>query len=202
LKAIKQLGLDKNTIIVFTSDNGGMATNRNPNPIPTSNLPLRAGKGHLYEGGIREPLIVCWPGRVVPGSRSDEPVTGTDFYPTFIDLAGIKMLPEQHIDGNSLKPALFSKERIDRQAIFWHYPHYSGGLGGRPAAAVRMGKYKLIAFFEDMEVELYDLETDISEQHDLSTKMPKKVKEMKGLLHAWRKEVGAQMPIPNPDYKE
>jgi len=201
LESIKQLGLDKNTIVVFTSDNGGMSTNKNPSPIPTSNLPLRAGKGYLYEGGIREPLIVSWPGRVVPGGRSDEPVTGTDFYPTFLDLAGIKLLPEQHIDGNSLKPVLFNNQKIDRQAIFWHYPHYSGGLGGRPAGAVRMGKYKLIEFFEDMEVQLYDLETDISEQHDLSSKMPEKTKEMKGLLHAWRKEVGAQMPIPNPDYK-
>lgn len=202
LESIEQLGLDKNTIVVFTSDNGGMSTNKNPNPIPTSNIPLRAGKGHLYEGGIREPLIVSWPGTVVPGSRSDEPVTGTDFYPTFLDLASINLLPEQHIDGNSIKPALIGNEKIDRQAIFWHYPHYSGGLGGRPAGAVRMGKYKLIEFFEDMEVELYDLEADISEQQDLSSKMPVKVKEMKGLLHAWRKAVGAQMPIPNPVYKE
>ena len=110
-------------------------------------------------------------------------------------------MPEQHIDGNSLKPVFLNNEKIDRKTIFWHYPHYSGGLGGRPAGAVRLGKYKLIEFFENMEVQLYDLETDISEQHDLSSKMPVKTKEMKGLLHAWRKEVGAQMPIPNPDYK-
>ena len=201
LESITELGLDENTVVVFTSDNGGMSTNRNPSPIPTSNLPLRAGKGYLYEGGIREPLIVSWPGRVVPGGRSDETVTGTDFYPTFLDLAGIKLMPEQHIDGNSLKPVFLNNEKIDRKTIFWHYPHYSGGLGGRPAGAVRLGKYKLIEFFENMEVQLYDLETDISEQYDLSSKMPVKTKEMKGLLHAWRKEVGAQMPIPNPDYK-
>jgi arylsulfatase A-like enzyme len=179
-----------------------MSTNRNPNSIPTSNLPLRAGKGYLYEGGIREPLIVRWPGRIEPGTTSDAPVTGTDFYPTFLDLAGLNLFPEQHRDGNSLKSILLNNEKIDRKAIYWHYPHYSGGLGGRPAGAVRMGKYKLIEFFEDMHVELYDLENDLSEQYDLSDKLLLKTLEMKGMLHKWREEVGAQMPLSNPDYKE
>ncbi len=202
LASIKKLGLNENTIVVFTSDNGGMSTNRNPAPIPTSNLPLRAGKGHLYEGGIRVPLIVSWPGRITPGSTSAEPVTGTDFYPTFLDLAGMNLFPEQHKDGNSLTPLLLNNEKMDRQAIFWHYPHYSGGLGGRPSGAVRMGRYKLIEFFEDMEVQLYNLQTDISEQHELSAQMPGKTKEMKGILHTWRNEVGAHMPSSNPNYQE
>lgn len=201
LDSIKQLGLAKNTIVVFTSDNGGMSTNSNPNAIPTSNFPLRAGKGHVYEGGIREPLIVHWPGKIAPGSTSDELVTGTDFYPTFLDLAGLNLFPEQHRDGNSLKSIVLNNKNIDRKALYWHFPHYSGGLGGKPAAAVRMGKYKLIEFFEDMHVELYDLENDPSEHHDLSATMPDKTKEMKGMLHNWREEVDAQMPSPNPIYK-
>jgi arylsulfatase A-like enzyme len=202
LDSLKKFKLAENTIVVFTSDNGGMSTSSNPNAIPTSNLPLKAGKGYLYEGGIREPLIVSWPGRVEPGSTSDEPITGTDFYPTFLDIAGLNLLPEQHRDGRSLKPILLKNEKIDRKAIYWHYPHYSGGLGGTPVGAVRMGKYKLIEFFEDMHVELYDLGNDISEQYDLSVKLPLKTKEMKEMLHKWREEVGAQMPVSNPDYKE
>lgn len=201
LASVENLGLDKNTIVVFTSDNGGVSTLREKTSrISTSNLPLRAGKGHMYEGGIREPLIISWPGKITPGSTSDEPVTGTDFYPTFLDLAGVDLLSGQHVDGTSLKPILSNNGGIARNAIYWHFPHYSGGLGGRPTGAVRMGKYKLIEFFEDMHVELYDLETDISEQNDLSRDMPSKTEELKEMLYQWRKEVNAKMPFPNPHY--
>jgi arylsulfatase A-like enzyme len=200
LDTLEQMGIAENTIIIFTSDNGGMSTSGNKSPIPTSNFPLRAGKGYLYEGGIHEPLIIRWPGRIQPG-RCSEPVTGTDFYPTILDLAGIELQPEQHVDGISLAPLLLEDGEIDREAIYWHFPHYSGGLGGRPSGAVRKGKYKLIEFYEDMHVELYDLETDIMEKQDISARMPEKCGELTQMLHRWREDVNAHMPGPNPDYE-
>ncbi|MCY1719324.1 sulfatase [Prolixibacteraceae bacterium Z1-6] len=201
LAAINELGLIENTIVIFTSDNGGMATSNQTDNIPTSNLPLRAGKGYLYEGGIREPLLVRWPKHIDAGSSCSSPVTGTDFYPTIIDLAGINLPEQQQLDGVSLKPLLFKKP-ISERPVFWHYPHYSGGLGGRPSGAVRLGNYKLIEFYEDMHVELYDVKNDISEKNDLSEKYPDKTNELNALLHSWRKEVNAQMPFANPHYKK
>uniref|UniRef100_UPI003216BF20 sulfatase n=1 Tax=uncultured Draconibacterium sp. TaxID=1573823 RepID=UPI003216BF20 len=201
IAAIDELGLTENTIVVFTSDNGGMATSNRTDNIPTSNLPLRAGKGYLYEGGIREPLLVRWPKHIDAGSSCSTPVIGTDFYPTILDLVGINLPKQQQLDGVSLKPLLF-KESISERPVFWHYPHYSGGLGGRPSGAVRLGDYKLIEFYEDMHVELYDVKNDISEENDLSEKYPDKTTELKNLLHKWRKEVNAQMPYPNPHYQK
>ncbi len=199
LELLEKENLTENTIVVFTSDNGGMATSNRTDNIPTTNLPLRAGKGYLYEGGIRVPLIIRWPGKIKAGSTADFPVTGTDFYPSLLDLAGIKLKPEQHADGISLKPVLESR-KTDERPLFWHYPHYSGGLGGRPSGAVRLGDYKLIEFYEDNHVELYNLEKDLDETNDLSENYPEKVKELKKLLHDWRKDVGAKMPFPNPAY--
>ncbi|MDX8340687.1 sulfatase [Draconibacterium sp. IB214405] len=199
LDVLDELGLAENTIVVFTSDNGGMASNTNKDLIPTTNAPLRAGKGFLYDGGIREPLLIRWPSKIQSGSNST-PVTGVDLYPTLLDLAGLSMNTEQHKDGVSLKP-LLENESIAERPIFWHYPHYSGGLGGRPSGAIRLGKYKLIEFYEDMHLELYNLENDISEKNDLSAKFPEKTIELKNLLHQWRNEVDAQMPYPNPDYE-
>ena len=199
LKLLEQEHLSDNTIIVFTSDNGGMATSNQTENIPTSNLPLRAGKGYLYEGGIRVPLIVRWPGNIKAGATTDFPTTGTDFYPTLLDLAGINLEKLQHLDGISLKSVFENGETIDRP-LFWHYPHYSGGLGGTPAGAVRLGNFKLLEFYEDDHVELYNLEQDLSEEKDLSEKYPARVKELKKLLHDWRKTVGAQMPYTNPYY--
>ncbi|MGQ7867765.1 sulfatase [Sunxiuqinia sp. sy24] len=201
LQSLKEMGIDKNTIVVFTSDNGGMATSNQTGNIPTSNLPLRAGKGYLYEGGIREPLIIRWPGKVKAGSVCSIPVTGTDYYPTLLDLAGLELLPNQHQDGISIKPLLEEKQ-IEERPVFWHYPHYSGGLGGRPSGAVRLGDYKLIEFYEDTQVELYDVKNDISEKNDLSEKYPNKTKELKALLYSWRKEVNAQMPFENTHYQK
>ncbi len=201
LQSLKEMGIDKNTIVIFTSDNGGMSTSNQTGNIPTSNWPLRAGKGFLYEGGIREPLIICWPGKVKAGSVCSTPVTGTDYYPTLLDLAGLELLPDQHQDGISIKPLLEEKQ-IEERPVFWHYPHYSGGLGGRPSGAVRLGGYKLIEFYEDRQVELYDVTNDIGEKNDLSEKYPVKTKELKALLYSWRTEVSAQMPFENPYYQK
>ncbi|WP_129699285.1 sulfatase [Parabacteroides goldsteinii] len=201
LQALKKNGLDENTIVVFTSDNGGMATSNQTGNIPTSNYPLRAGKGYLYEGGIKVPAFIRWKGHFPAGRECVVPVTGTDYYPTLLDLCGLKLLPEQHLDGVSLKPVLLGGH-ISREAIYWHYPHYSGGLGGRPSAAIRSANYKLVEFFEDGHVELYDLKEDVSEQNNLSEAMPWLVNELKEKLHRWQKEVNALMPVKNPYYEQ
>lgn len=199
LQVLKNKGLSENTIVVFTSDNGGMASSNTTHNIPTSNMPLRAGKGHLYEGGIHEPLIMKWLAEIKPGSVSKHVVTSTDLYPTLLDLAGIGQLPNQHLDGVSLKPILQSKPQKDRP-IFWHNPHYSGGLGGTPSGAIRLGEYKLIEFYEDMHLELYNVVKDVGEKNNLVLEQPIKAKELKKKLFQWREEMNALMPFPNPHY--
>lgn len=199
MQTLKELGLDENTIVVFTSDNGGMATSNQTDNIPTCNLPLRTGKGYLYEGGIRVPLFIRWTGQIPVAGKCTNPVTGTDFYPTLLDLCRLPLLPEQHKDGISIKPLLLGGTFV-RDAIYWHYPHYSGGLGGRPSAAVRFGDFKLIEFFEDNHVELYDVVNDISEKNDLSDVKPALKEQMQTMLHGWYKETRACMPVANPDF--
>lgn len=196
MNKLEELELEKNTIIIFMSDNGGLVTAEGS---PTSNLPLRAGKGWLYEGGIREPMIIKWPGKIKPGSINDVPVISNDFYPTILEMAGFDLLPEQHMDGVSLVPLLKDTDNLKKRPLFWHYPHYSN-QGGKPGAAVRMGKYKLIDFFEDNRMELYDLENDIEELHDLSSQLPDKSRELLELLHTWQEQVDARGMNPNPDY--
>ena len=199
LATLGKLELSKKTIVVFTSDNGGMATSNQTGNIPTSNLPLRAGKGYLYEGGIRVPLIIRSPEN--PGKKIiDFPVTGTDLYSTLLDMTGQNLVHEQHLDGISLKPLLKGKQLKERP-IFWHYPHYSGGLGGRPSGAIRLGDYKLIEFYEDMHIELYNLKNDMEEKNNLVEAEPEKAEELKSLLHQWRVEVNAQMPYSNPEFE-
>jgi arylsulfatase A-like enzyme len=193
---LEDLGVADNTVVIFMSDNGGLSTAEG---LPTSNLPLRAGKGWLYEGGIREPMIIKWPGVVKPKSKCSVPVTSTDFYPTMLEMAGLPIKPKQHIDGVSLVPLLKGKNKHKRKAIFWHYPHY-GNQGGSPGGAVRAGDYKLIEFYEDSRTELYNLKTDISEKNNLSEKMPDRATKMLKMLKTWRKDVDAKMPRPNPDY--
>lgn len=188
LNTLKELGLDDSTVVCFTADNGGLSTSEGS---PTSNLPLRGGKGWLYEGGIREPFLIRWPGVVKPGSVSDTPVVSTDFYPTMLEMAGLPAKPDQHLDGVSLAPLLRGKSAPARDAIFWHYPHYSN-QGGFPGGAIRMGDYKLIERFEDGRVHLYDLSKDISERQDLASRDPKRVAGMRSRLHAWYKEVDAK----------
>ncbi len=196
MDALRQSGVDDNTVVVFTGDNGGVSSREWKNRPVTSNLPLRAGKGHLYEGGIRVPTIIRWPGVTREGSSSDEPVAAYDYAPTFADIAGVKT--KTHFDGRSLTGVLKNGRAIDRD-LFWHYPHYSPQLG-RPSAAMRRGNDKLILFFEDNRVELYDLKNDIGESKDLAAAQPAKTASMRRRLENWLRETGAQIPQPNPKY--
>lgn len=192
-KKLEELGLAEDTAIIFMSDNGGLSTV--PRDAPTCNLPLRAGKGWLYEGGIREPMIIKWPGVTRPGSVCSEPVTSTDFYPTMLQMAGLPLKRKQHVDGASLVPLLKGAGELKRQAIYWHYPHYHGS-GSKPSGAVRAGDYKLIEWYEDSSVELYNLRDDIGEQNDFAARMPQKAAELRALLHGWLKRVEATVPTP------
>ncbi len=194
LDALDEAGLAENTVVFFMSDNGGLSTSEGH---PTSNLPLRAGKGWLYEGGIREPMIVKWPGVTAPGSTTNEPATSTDFYPTMLAMAGLPLRADQHRDGVSLVPVLQQTGSAGREALYWHYPHY-GNQGGSPGAAVRADPWKLIEFFEDDRVELYNLDDDVGETNDLAETEPEKVRELQMLLHTWHQEVDARFPSPNP----
>jgi arylsulfatase A-like enzyme len=189
------LGLEQDTIVIFMSDNGGLSTVGREGP--TCNLPLRAGKGWLYEGGIREPMLVKWPGVVEAGSLCHETVTSTDFYPTMLEMAGLPLRPEQHVDGMSLVPLLKRTGTLNRRAVYWHYPHYHGS-GNRPSGAVRAGDYKLIEWYEDGQVELYDLVNDLGEQKNLAATEPEKAAELRRMLHEWRGEMNARMPAGTP----
>lgn len=193
LDALERLNLDENTVVFFMSDNGGLSTSEGH---PTSNLPLRAGKGWMYEGGIREPMIVRAPGLTEPRSTCDELVVSTDFYPTILELAGLPLRPKQHVDGRSFV-ALLKGQSHDRGPVFWHYPHY-GNQGGSPSSAIRLGEWKLIEFFEDGRRELYNLKQDLGETKDLAGDMPERVKDLHAQLQAWREKVGAKLPVPNP----
>jgi len=194
LQKLEELKLADNTVIIFTSDNGGLVLNN-----VTSNLPLRVGKGSSYEGGVRVPLFVKWPGVTRPGSTCDTPVITPDFYPSILKMAGLAIENKRSVDGESLVPLLKQNGKLNRNAIYWHYPHYHPG-GATPYSAIRKDDWKLIEFFEDNRVELYNLRDDIGEQRDLATKLPNRAKALLKQLHAWRKQVGAQMPTPNPDY--
>ncbi len=195
LRALESNGLDSKTIVVFMSDNGGLSTSEGS---PTANSPLRAGKGWLYEGGVREPMIIRAPGVTSGGSVIDFPVTSTDFYPTLLDLAGLRRRPEQHVDGSSLVPLLRGR-RFERAPLFWHYPHY-GNQGGAPGAAIREGSWKLIKWYEEGATELYDLRNDEGEHYDLSELAPDRAKSMESKLDKWLKEVDANMPSSNQGY--
>ena len=195
LKALARLELADDTVVFFMSDNGGLSTSEGH---PTSNLPLRAGKGWVYEGGIREPMIIRAPGITRKGSVSSEPVTSTDFYPTILELAGLPPRPRQHTDGVSLVP-LLRGETMKRRPLFWHYPHY-GNQGGAPAAALREGEWKLIQWYEDGRLELYNLKSDPGEKKDLAAAHPGKVQEQRAKLRAWLGDSGAKMPAKNPRF--
>lgn len=195
LQALKDLGKEKDTIVFFFSDNGGLSTAEG---APTCNLPLSEGKGWMYEGGTRDPLLVKWPGVIEPGTECDAPVTSTDFYPTFLQLAGLPLIPDQHCDGTSLMP-LFEGKDIDERPIFWHYPHY-GNQGGTPGSSIRLGDHKLIEFLEDGHLELYNLKDDISEKNNLADKEQELAKKLKKMLDEWRDDVHATFPEPNPDW--
>jgi arylsulfatase A-like enzyme len=196
LGALDDAGLVDDTVVVFTSDNGGLATAEGS---PTSNAPLAEGKGWMYEGGTREPLLIRWPGRIMSGSLCDVPVTSPDFYPTILEMAGLSPRPEQHCDGESFWPVLEGSGALRREGIFCHYPHY-GNQGGAPGCSVRCGDYKLIEFFEDNHVELYNLREDCGEQVDLAPAEPAVREQLRGMLHEWLASVEARIPQANPDY--
>ena len=189
---LDELGIADDTVVIFMSDNGGLSR-------VTDNQPLRAGKGSAYEGGVRVPMIVDWPGVTRPGSVCHEPVTSVDFYPTMLEMAGVRPKPGQIIDGVSLAPVLRQESGLNRDAMYWHYPHYHPG-GAHPYGAIRDSDYRLIEFYEDGKLELYDLNHDLGETRDLSEAMPGRTAQLHEKLRAWRKHVDAQMPTPNPDY--
>lgn len=192
LKKLDELDLADKTIIVFTSDNGGVSSG---DAYATSNLPLRGGKGRQWEGGIREPFYIRAPGITEPGSTSDTPVTGTDFYPTLLELTGTSLKPQQHVDGVSLVPLLKGKE-IDDRDLFWHYPHY-GNQGGEPCAIIRSEEWKLIHYFEDGRDELYDIGQDIGEESDVLSGHPEIAKQLRKKLGEWLIETNAIIPQPD-----
>jgi arylsulfatase A-like enzyme len=196
LAMLDEMGIAENTVVVYTSDNGGLATAEGS---PTTNAPLSEGKGWMYDGGTREPLIVRWPGVIEPGSQCSALTTSPDFYPTFLDMAEVDPIPAQHCDGVSILPLLKGRDGLEREAIFWHYPHY-GNQGGTPGSSVRAGDYKLIEFFEDGRLELYNLREDIGEERDLAHDEPARAKELHEMLVDWRARVEARIPQPNPDY--
>jgi arylsulfatase A-like enzyme len=197
VEALRKNGLDQNTYIFFTSDNGGLTTNTGSWISPTSVRPLRAGKGWAYEGGIRVPLIITGPD-IEPNRVSSLPVISTDFYPTILELASLPFKPEQHIDGISLAKYISSRESPGREILFWHYPHYHSS-GWTPGSAIRKGDWKLVEFFETGVVELYNLAEDRGESHDLSLSYPEVTVELLNDLHRLQKETGACFPTLNPD---
>lgn len=200
MEQLKTLDLADNTIIVFTSDNGGLTTLPKKRKAPTSVVPLRAGKGWLYEGGIRVPAIIKWPTQIQANSTCETPITSTDFYPTILEMAALSAQPNQHSDGKSLVPLLQQTKGFSRDALYWHFPHYHGS-NNRPSAAIRAGDYKLIEWFENGEIELYNLKEDLGEQHNLVEVMPEKAANLQKKLQEWQGEIGALIPAANPDYK-
>lgn len=194
LDHLDESGLRDNTIVLFLSDNGG----REPQTV---NEPLRGGKGEVLEGGIRVPLLVRWPGHIATGTTSDVPVVTDDFYPTLLELAGLDVIPEQHKDGVSFASVLTEGSKsIDREAICWHYPHYTSKTFGQPSSAIRKGDWKLIEFLEDGRLELYNLKDDIGEHENLTQVNPEKAGELKQILDDWRNDLNVKFPTPNPNY--
>ncbi|MEM6333020.1 MAG: sulfatase [Planctomycetota bacterium] len=193
--ALKRNGQWDNTLILFTSDNGGLSTAEGS---PTCNAPLCEGKGWMYDGGVREPWIAHWPKRIAPGTTTDAVITSPDLFPTLLEAADAEPMPDQHVDGKSFLPALLGQP-FDRGPVFWHYPHYSN-QGDTPACSVRDGRYKLIEWFEDGRIELYDLANDIGEDRNLADTMPDVRDRLHAQLQAWRDEIGAKIPDVNPDY--
>lgn len=216
ISELDRLGLRDNTIVIFFSDNGGMSAANYFKPdrkiaaknldkaFSTSNLPLRGGKGWLYEGGIREPLIISWKGtKLKKGSVSDIPVISTDFYPTLIELAGITSPSQMHLDGVSIAPVLENSgktKELKSRALYWHFPQYSNHGQQSPGGAIRLGDYKLLEYYENCRVQLFDLRKDPGELHDLSEEMPQKTEQLKKMLDDWRIGINANMPYANPGY--
>ena len=211
VEKLDELGLRENTVIIFASDNGGMSAANFCNPrhvadpsrldkeYSTSNLPLRGGKGWLYEGGIRIPMIVSMPGAGHNGEECDVPVILNDLFPTTMDLAGLQISEDKTVDGVSIVPLLDGR-RIQDRNLYWHFPHYSNHGMQSPGGAVRSGRYKLLEYYENGTVQLFDLEKDPGEQNDLSARKPRIAERLRNELHEWKKEVNAKENRPNPKY--
>ena len=193
LATLERLGVADNTAVFFFSDNGGV-------PRRAFNGGFRSGKGYLWEGGIREPLIVRWPASGRRGEVESTPVSSVDLYPTILEIARATDLPGHAPDGASLLPLLRGTGGVEREALYWHYPHYSNS-GSTPAGAIRSGPWKLMEFFEDGRAELYDLSADPSETADLAAAQPDRASALREKLQRWRESVGAGMPQPNPRYE-
>lgn len=197
MEKLRATGLDKNTVVIFTSDNGGVSSG---DGYATSLLPLRGGKGRQWEGGIREPYYISVPGVTATESTTAQPAIGMDFYPTILELAGLPLMPEQHVDGVSLLPVLEGGTLVSRD-LYWHYPHY-GNQGGEPSSIIRQDDWKLIFYHEDGRSELYNLKDDLGEQRDVMKQHPELVGQMKAKLDAWLSETGAIMPKPDPRFSQ
>lgn len=209
---LEALNLSENTIVIFISDNGGMSAANFGRPdrvvaagaldaaYATSNLPLRGAKGWLYEGGIRVPLMIKWPGRSQRGAVSSVPVISTDLYPSILEMIGVPARPTQHRDGVSLAGLVKGEKQLNREAIYWHFPHYSNHGMQSPGAAIRLGDFKLLEYYENNTVQLFNLRDDLSEQRDLSKEKPELTQKLTAMLRDWRESVSAAMMPPNPDY--
>lgn len=198
LRRLDALELTANTIVIFTSDNGGLATAESPHTPSTNNSPLREGKGYLYEGGIRVPLIVRWPGEIKPATTCVTPTSSIDLLPTIADICGLEV--RHPVDGISIQPLLKQTAPLERDAIYWHYPHYSP-QGGKPGGAIRQGDFKLIEFYEQGRRELYNVVKDIGESTNLIDQDPQRAEQMGTKLAAWRQAAGAQMTRPNTQFE-
>jgi arylsulfatase A len=212
LARLDELQLSDDTIVIFFSDNGGMsaanfgrpdriiAADQLDSAYSTSNLPLRGGKGWLYEGGIRVPMLIRWPRHGASGVECDVPVISTDFYPSILEMIGVDALPAQHLDGVSFAPLLRGQTSLDRAAIYWHFPHYSNHGMQSPGGAIRCGDYKLLEYFENGTVQLFNLREDVGEQFDLAPQLPETAARLRKMLHDWRASVGAPRMEANPDF--
>jgi arylsulfatase A-like enzyme len=201
LAKLKELNLENNTAVLFFSDNGGLNSvldeQTGKNVTATSNLPYRGGKSQLFEGGIRVPFIARCPGMTKPGSICNTPVISTDLYPTFLDIVGLPLRPKQHLDGLSLMPLLRGEKELRRHNLYWHYPQYHTL---EPHSAIRSGKWKLIKFYEDGRLQLFNIESDPGEKLDLAALEPKMTRNLHQFLQDYLLAIGAQMCGPNPGY--
>jgi arylsulfatase A-like enzyme len=204
LGCLEKHGIADRTIVILTSDNGGFIGKWKEQPVVTNNAPLRSGKGSLYEGGVRVPLMIRWPGKTKANAVCSEPVFLTDTYRTIVEMAGVQQDDgdaEISQDGVSLVPLLKNPAaRLDRQALYWHYPHYYETT--TPVSSIRAGDWKLLEYLDDNRVELYNLRDDLSETKDLAGQQPAQRDELRSMLHTWRESVDAQMPTPNPDRRK
>jgi arylsulfatase A-like enzyme len=197
LAKLDKLGLAEKTLVVFTSDNGGLHVPEGPHKKVTHNTPYRAGKGFVYQGGLRIPLIVRWPGHVPAGRIVDSAVVNTDWLPTLLEISR-RPVPEG-LDGVSLAPFLSGKRPAPARPMFWHFPHYNN-QGGRPSGSMREGRWMLIEYYDEEETELYDLSTDVGERQNRAADEAQRVTRMKAALESWRSRAGAQRNTPNPDF--